>query len=295
MSAPDLVSLHALRVRGHHGVLPAERADGQDFVVDVDLSLDVAPAARTDDLARTVDYGALAHALAADVAAEPVDLLETLADRLAVRCLVASPVVVAARVRVTKPVLPVDLDLGGASVTVRRRRLVAAVGLGSNLGDRERHLADAVALLDATPGVRVTAVSGVVETDPVGGPEQGRYLNAVATCEVASARVLLAAAQTAEAAAGRERGERWGPRTLDVDLLAAGDEAWSEPDLVLPHPRAHERAFVLLPWAELEPGRRLAGRTVAELAAAAGTTGVDPRPDVDLRPLRLPTAEGAGA
>ena len=119
MSAGDRIALTGLRVRGHHGVLPEERRDGQDFVVDVVLSLDLRAAGSTDDLARTVHYGELAEALAAVVAGEPVALLETLAERLAAVCL-AHDLVRSAEVTVHKPQAPIALEFTDVSVTVVR-------------------------------------------------------------------------------------------------------------------------------------------------------------------------------
>jgi 2-amino-4-hydroxy-6-hydroxymethyldihydropteridine diphosphokinase len=128
----------------------------------------------------------------------------------------------------------------------RRRAFLA---LGSNLGDRQGHLRTAVEGLS-----EAVAVSDVYETDPVGGPEQGPYLNCVV--ELATGRSpheLLALAHRLEEAAGRERGERWGPRTLDVDVLLVGDLKVDEPDLTVPHPRMWERGFVLAPLHDLAP------------------------------------------
>ena len=126
----------------------------------------------------------------------------------------------------------------------------AFLGLGSNLGDRWRYLREAVA---AVPDV--VAVSPVYETEPVGGPEgQGPHLNLVVELETElSPRDLLAAARRLEETAGRVRGERWGARTLDVDVLLVGDLTVDEPDLVVPHPRMWERRFVLAPLADLAP------------------------------------------
>jgi 2-amino-4-hydroxy-6-hydroxymethyldihydropteridine diphosphokinase len=130
----------------------------------------------------------------------------------------------------------------------------AYLALGSNLGDRIAHLQGAVDVLAATPGVVVAAVSRVYETDPVGGPEQDRYLNAVVAIDTAlTARALLAVAQQAESDARRVRGERWGPRTLDVDVLLVGDREIHDPDLVVPHPRMWERGFVLAPLRDVAP------------------------------------------
>ena len=140
----------------------------------------------------------------------------------------------------------------------------AYLGLGSNLGDRLANLQGAVDHLRAEDGIRVDASSRVWETAPVGGPEQPDYLNAVVRVETnLDPQGLLAACRRAESALGRERGVRWGPRTVDVDVLLYDERAVDEPDLVVPHPRIAERAFVILPLLELDPdpvlpdGRRL--------------------------------------
>jgi 2-amino-4-hydroxy-6-hydroxymethyldihydropteridine diphosphokinase len=133
----------------------------------------------------------------------------------------------------------------------------AYLGIGANLGDRLAHLQLAVDMLAAADGVRIDAVSPVYETAPVGGPEQPDYLNAVVAVDTSlSPRALLKLAHDVEAAADRVRTVRWGPRTLDVDVLLVGNERVDEPDLVVPHPRMQERAFVLVPLADLDPAWR---------------------------------------
>lgn len=128
------------------------------------------------------------------------------------------------------------------------------LGIGSNLGDRLGHLQGAIDALVAEPQIRVIAVSPVYETEPVGGPPQDEYLNAVVEVETdLPPRELLEVAQSLEQAAQRVREEHWGPRTLDVDILTYGDEELDEPDLVIPHPRMGERAFVLAPLHDLAP------------------------------------------
>lgn len=132
----------------------------------------------------------------------------------------------------------------------------AYVGLGANLGEREETLRAAVAGLEATGGVEVLAVSAFRETDPVGYVDQPRFLNgAVALETTLTPRELLDALLAVERSLGRTRdGPRFGPRTIDLDLLLYGDESLDEPGLTVPHPRLHERAFALEPLAELEPG-----------------------------------------
>ena len=142
-----------------------------------------------------------------------------------------------------------------------------ALGLGSNLGDRRDHLDCAVRGLEAR--TRVIAVSTYRETEPVGGPPgQGRFLNAAVLVETElSPRELLAVARELEKAAGRERRERWGPRTLDIDLLLCDDCILDEEDLRVPHPRLAERLFVLEPLREIAPDWIVPGldRSVEEL------------------------------
>ncbi|GAB3151203.1 2-amino-4-hydroxy-6-hydroxymethyldihydropteridine diphosphokinase [Microbispora hainanensis] len=160
------------------------------------------------------------------------------------------------------------------------------IALGSNLGRRMENLQGAVDELFDAPGLTFVAASPVYETDPVGGPEQGPYLNAVVVADsILDPRTLLDRVQSIETAFGRERRERWGPRTLDVDLITVGDLMSDDPVLTLPHPRAHERAFVLVPWAQVDPGAVLPGRgSVAALLAGTDQSGVRLRPDLVLEP-----------
>ena len=131
----------------------------------------------------------------------------------------------------------------------------AYIGLGSNLGDRERMLWGAVHMLAFNPEVDVVAVSSISETDPVGFADQPRFLNAAVAIDTElGPRALLDLLLSIERELGRTReGPRFGPRTIDLDLLLYGDEVVDEPGLTLPHPRLHERRFVLEPLAELDP------------------------------------------
>jgi len=133
----------------------------------------------------------------------------------------------------------------------------AYLGICSNLGERLGYLQLAVDQLAGADGVTVVGVSPVYETAPVGGPEQPDYLNAVVGVDTAlTAHELLGVAQAVESEAERVRTVRWGPRTLDVDVLLVGDERIDTPDLVVPHPRMAERAFVVVPLADLDPAWR---------------------------------------
>lgn len=152
--------------------------------------------------------------------------------------------------------------------------VTAFVGLGSNLGDRLSSLQRAVKLLAGTDGIEILRSSRVYETEPV-GPSQPDYLNAVV--EVATSlgpRGTLKACLEIERHMGRVRDERWGPRVIDLDLLTHGEDDIDEPDLIVPHPRMHERAFVLIPLLEIAADPKLpGGRRVATLRLPPGALG----------------------
>ncbi|MFL6137671.1 MAG: 2-amino-4-hydroxy-6-hydroxymethyldihydropteridine diphosphokinase [Frankiaceae bacterium] len=160
----------------------------------------------------------------------------------------------------------------------------AVIALGSNLGDRAGHLRRGLRLLAAHDDVRVTGASAAFETAPVGGPDdQPAYLNAVAAVGLTMPpHQLLGLLHVVEAACERTREVRWGPRTLDLDVLAYDDLVSADPVLTLPHPRAHERAFVLAPWLDLDPLAAMPGHgPVAALLERLDRSGVR-RTDVHL-------------
>ncbi len=323
----DLIVVRGVRALGRHGVLPQEKSDAQPFVVDLDLEVDLSWAGAADTLADTVSYADVAAAVVARLTGVSVDLIETLAHRIAADAL-THELVEAVTVTVHKPQAPVGVAFGDVGVRVRRgQRRLAVVALGANLpgapADCAQTLASAASGLDGLPGTRLVALSPLVESDAVtlakatAGPDPG-YLNAVAVVQTdLHPRTLLAALHELESEHGREREERWAPRTLDLDLIdvRAADARAGQTDAsglgvsmrlggsaaspgsgaarglpTLPHPRAIERDFVLAPWAQVDP--RGAHRFVAEHAlpdrggigphaaapAAALLVGADLRP-----------------
>lgn len=306
----DLITLRGLTVRGFHGVFDFEKRAGQDFVIDVQVRTDVSAAAVGDDLAQTVDYGVLANRTAAIVAGEPFDLIESLASAIADDLLeLCSDVTIT----VHKPQAPIDHAFADAAVTVHRTRAgnsstidtpggFAVLSLGANIGEATDTLHSAVEALDRHPQITVLGSSAVYATAPWGGVEQDDFRNLTAiVATTLSARELLRVCQGIEVAGGRTREVHWGPRTLDIDLvrftptaatdvtqpdIAHSDDAATElhsaaAELRLPHPHAHERAFVLAPWRELRPQATIAvsGRgsvPIAELLTELGDQAVNP-------------------
>jgi len=287
----DQIVLQGISAKGYHGVLDFEKRDGQTFVVDVTMAADLSAAGASDDLADTVNYAEVAGDVVSLIEGEPLDLIEALASRIADRVL-SRPLVEAVEVVVHKPEAPVGHPFTDVQVRVfRERQTPVVIAMGSNIGDSVETLHDAAVALYGL--IDLDEVSPLVETDPVGGPDQPAYLNAVVTGTTHLAPVnLLAGLHDIEAAHGRTREVRWGPRTLDLDLIQYGDPVFDtdvrleSPTLTLPHPRAHERAFVLVPWLQAEPeaALRVDGevRRVADLVAGLDISGVRPGPDVDL-------------
>lgn len=176
-------------------------------------------------------------------------------------------------------------QVDAADSTLHNPKL-AVLSLGSNLGNRLESLQSAVDALADTPGLRVKAISPVYETEPWGkGTEsQPSYFNAVVLVKTTlPPGSLLERGHAIEEALERVRDERWEPRPIDVDIVAYQDVVSDDPDLTLPHPRAHERAFVLVPWRDVDPGAEVPGHgSVDQLLRALGTEGVTSRPDLEL-------------
>lgn len=161
----------------------------------------------------------------------------------------------------------------------------AVLAIGSNLGDRIDKLQGGVSALEDTPEVTVVAISSVYETEPVGGPDSsGKFLNAVVLIDTTlTVHTLLDRALAIEDAFGRERSEPGAPRTLDVDVIVVGNRVAEDEQLVLPHPRAHERGFVLVPWLEIDPEGEIPGKGfVADLIGDVDTRGIVKREDLEI-------------
>ena len=257
----DQIEISALRVVAIVGALPHEREIAQPLQIDLTLDVDLADAGRSDDLDDTVHYGLVADQVVALVQESKDTLLERLAARVADEVLTFDRVE-AVTVVVTKLRPPIAADAASTAVRLYRTRATAAlvprvphrafIALGSNLGDRREYLRSGVRGLG-----NVVAMSQVYESDPVGGPDdQGAYLNMVVEVETSlDPFALLRRCQRIEAESMRQRVVRWGPRTLDVDIILYDDVAIQAPDLVVPHPLFAERRFVLQPLSEIAPER----------------------------------------
>lgn len=257
-SVAGVLRLRGLRLVATHGVLAQERERAQPFEVDLEIEMDLAAAALGDDITSALDYADVLSLVEDAMGPPPANLLEHLALRVARSILASCDRANAVTVELRKLRPPVSFDLAWAAVMMRVTREAiggrsparAFLGLGSNIGDRLSYIRAALAGIDDLVGV-----SSLYETEPVGGPpDQGPYLNVVAELRTTrSPRELLGLARELESAAKRVRGERFGPRTLDVDVLLVGDEVVDDEDLIVPHPRMWTRRFVTEPLHELAP------------------------------------------
>ncbi|MDR0848177.1 MAG: 2-amino-4-hydroxy-6-hydroxymethyldihydropteridine diphosphokinase [Propionibacteriaceae bacterium] len=276
LSAFGHMHVQGISVWAHHGVFDFERRDGQEFTVDVDWWGDFEAPESSDVLQETIDYGQVASLVSEVVSGEPVDLIETLAGRV-VDALLGRFCMEYVQVSVHKPHAPLEVEFqdvvyttGVRSQVEQRPKREVVYSLGSNIEPRRAYLQFAVTALATTPGIENARVSPVYETAAVGEIEQDDFLNVVLIADTTmAAKELLHRGSSIEQLARRTRDVAHGPRTLDVDLIAVGDEQIDTQELTLPHPRAHERAFVLIPWLALNPNATLPGQgRVAPQAAA---------------------------
>lgn len=288
----ETITLTGVSAYGYHGVLDSERRDGQNFIVDVAMDVDTALAAQNDDVAHTVNYAEVAADIVAIIEGEPRNLIETVVAQIADAVLAKYALISSVEVTLHKPQAPVGVPFTDVSIrTERRRDVPVVIAVGANLGEAEATVTGAIGRLDDIPGVWDVRSSPLYRTTPVGGPEQDDYVNAVALASTSlSPHRLLLHLQKLEATWGRTRRVRWGPRTLDLDLVQYGDPRHGSEQLVgdevldLPHPRAHQRAFVLAPWLAVDRSAVLTLEgAVTEVSAlladldTSGVTEIDPR------------------
>ncbi len=268
----DMICIDGLEVFARHGVYPEENENGQTFIVCAEMAADFTKAAENDDLEESTDYGAVCRFITEFMQKNTYKLIETAAVRLAEAILDTFPLLFGVRLRIEKPEAPIGLPFDTVAVETERAWHRAYIALGSNMGDKEAYLDGAVDALGRTRGIRMGEVSDHLVTAPYGGVEQDDYLNAVLWADTYhSPERLLDILHGIEADADRVREIRWGPRTLDLDILLYDDLVLDTPDLHIPHIDMHNRDFVLRPLSQIAPYvrhpvlRKTAGELPAEL------------------------------
>lgn len=271
MMGYDEIHIENLEIFAKHGVFQEETNLGQKFLVSLVMYVDTRKAGKTDCLEESIHYGEVSHFMTSYTKKHTRKLIEAAAEDLAEALLLQYPLLKGVTLELKKPWAPVGLPLETVSVKITRFWHRAYLGLGSNLGDKQAYLEQAVKALDETKGCRVAKVSSYLVTEPYGGVEQDDFLNACLSLDtLLSPSELLEKLHEIEQAAHRERLIHWGPRTLDLDILLYDDEILETEDLIIPHVEMHKREFVLKPLSEIAPYKRhpVYQKTVAELLEA---------------------------
>lgn len=265
----DEIQIRDLEVFANHGVFPEETRLGQKFLLSLTMYTDTRKAGTGDCLEDSIDYGAVSHFMTDYMKRHTWKLIEAAAEHLAEELLLRYPLLKGVTLELKKPWAPVGLPLDTVAVKITRFWHRAYLGLGSNLGDKETYLNQAVKAVDETRGCQVEKVSSYLVTEPYGGVEQDDFLNACLCLKTyLSPEELLKRLHEIEQDAHRERIIRWGPRTLDLDILLYDDLILETEDLILPHMDMENREFVLKPLCEIAPNLRhpILHKTMRQLA-----------------------------
>lgn len=250
----DKISIKNLEVFANHGVYPEETRLGQKFLINAELGLDTRNAGMTDDLAKSVNYGEVSHFITTFLTEHTYKLIETAAEQIARAILLEYELVQEVTIAIHKPWAPIGLPLEDVAVEIRRGRHTVYLSCGSNMGDRQTYLNRAVEELEAMEDTCVVKVSSFIETEPYGVKDQDRFLNGcIELTTLLTPHELLDRLHEIEAHANRERIKRWGPRTLDLDIIFYDDIVLAEENLTIPHVDMKNRLFVLEPLYEIAP------------------------------------------
>lgn len=250
----DEIRIENLEVYAGHGVFEEENRLGQPFFINIILYTDTRAAGERDDLRLSTHYGEVSHLVNRFLKEHTYKLIETAAEKTAEQILLHFPLVQSLDLEIGKPKAPIGLPFGSVSVKIHRGWKKTYLGIGSNMGDKESYMENAVSKLKADKKIRAVRTSDWIVTKPYGGVEQDDFLNGVVFLETLySPKELLHLLQSFEKEAGRERKIHWGPRTLDLDILFYEDYISDQAELMVPHPDMQNREFVLKPLEQLCP------------------------------------------
>lgn len=250
----DKIYIKDLEIYAHHGVFKEEKTLGQRFLISLELFLNLRDAGTTDDLTKTVHYGELCHLVEEEFKKESYSLIEKATEKIAEFILLKYDLVQRVIVKIKKPWAPIGKPLRYVAVEVDRSWHISYIGIGGNMGDKEKNIEGAFELINDSYHTHITKTSKLYETKPVGYSEQEDFLNcAVEVKTLLNPVELVRFLLSIEKEFKRERVIRWGPRTLDLDVLLYDNIVSSLEEIILPHPRMKDRMFVLEPLCDIAP------------------------------------------
>ena len=252
----DKIYLKDLEIFANHGVFEEEKRLGQKFIFDIELELDLSVAGKTGDLNSSVHYGELVYEIEKIVSEKSYDLIETVGEKVCEHILLKYRMIKNAKVKVKKPWAPIGRHLSYAAIEINRGWHEAYISIGSNIGDKEKNLIEAINNLEDIKGIIIDKVSSFIKTEPWGLKEQDEFLNgAIKIKTVLSPRELMEVLLNIEKTMKRERIVKWGPRIIDLDIIFYDDLVTDDEYITIPHPRMEDREFVLKPLLEIAPNK----------------------------------------
>ena len=250
----DRVLIKDLEIFANHGVFDEENKNGQKFYVSCELYTDLRKAGKTDDLANTVNYGEICYLIKTIMQEKTYNLIETCAEKIAEKILLSYDAINKVIVLIKKPSAPIGLLLEYPAVIIERARHEVFIAMGSNIGQSRELIEEAVRKLNLAEDIRVEKVSELIVTKPYGVTDQPDFINGVMKITtLKTPHELLDTLHRIEAEAGRQRVLRWGPRTLDLDIIFYDDIILEDDDLCIPHVDMQNRDFVLKPLTMIAP------------------------------------------
>lgn len=272
----DEIRIEDLKVYAYHGVYREENEKGQNFYINAILYTDTKVSAKEDRPECMTSYGEVCRFIHRYVGEHVFQLIETVAEKTAEAVLLEFPRLAGITLEVRKPEAPIRLEFGSVSVKITRKWHTACLCVGSNMGEKQTYIRDAIRAIDADERCSVLKQSELMLTTPYGEVEQDDFLNgALLVKTLYTPEELLTKLHELEAAAGRERIQRWGPRTLDLDIIFYDDLVLDTDMLRIPHVDMHNRDFVLAPLAQIAPYQMhpVLGKAVIQLYEELQKTG----------------------
>ena len=253
----DVIKIDNLKVFAYHGVFEEEKQNGQDFYVNVKLISNLKKAGMTDQLQDSTHYGEVCFQIKKTLTEQKYDLIERACEQIVEDILIHFPLIYEATVELKKPHAPIPMEFDSVSVEITRRWNKIYIAFGSNLGEKEKYIRDAVQNIFDSHFFRKIKVSDFYYSTPYGGVEQDSFINGVLEAEtMLEPYELLDYLHELEANANRVREQHWGPRTLDLDIIFYNDLVLDDANLQIPHKDMKNRDFVLVPLAQLAGYKR---------------------------------------